>query len=59
MLHDLRQPGADLGLVAVADGLDEQLAQGLALELDLAQDVEHLAAEGLARLLELARGGVW
>ena len=43
----------DLGLLAVADGLDQQLAQGLAFELEPAEHVEDLAAERLARLLEL------
>ena len=49
----VRQAGAHLGLIAVADGLDQQVAQRLALELELAEHVEHLAAERLARLLQL------
>ena len=49
----MRQPGAHLGLVAVADRLDQQVAQRPALELELAEHVEDLAAERLARLLEL------
>ena len=49
----MRQPGAHLGLVAVADGLDQQVAQRPALELQLAEHVEDLAAERLARLLQL------
>ena len=53
MIDHRRQAGTDLGLVAVADRLDEQLAQGAALELELAEHVEHLAAERLARLLQL------
>ena len=53
MVDDLRQAGAHLGLVAVADRLDQQLAQRPALELELAEHVEDLAAERLARLLEL------
>ena len=48
-----RQAGAHLGLIAVADRLDQQIAQGLALELQLAEHVEDLAAEGLAGLLQL------
>ena len=47
-----REAGAHLGLIAVANGLDEQVAQGASLELELAEHVEHLAAERLARLLE-------
>ena len=49
----MREAGAHLGLVAVADGLDQQVAQRPALELELAEHVEDLAAERLARLLEL------
>ena len=37
----------DLGLVAVADRLDQQVAQRPALELELAEHVEDLAAERL------------
>ena len=48
-----REAGAHLGLIAVTDRLDEQIAQGLALELQLAEHVEDLAAEGLAGLLQL------
>ena len=44
---DAREAGAHLGLVAVADGLDQQVAQRLALELQLAEHVEDLAAERL------------
>ena len=53
VLDDRGQAGAHLGLVAVADGLDQQLAQRAALELELAEHVEDLAAQRLARLLEL------
>ncbi len=53
MLDDLRQPRADFGLVAVADRLDQQVAQRPPLELELAQHVEDLAAQRLARLLQL------
>ena len=52
-VDDRRQAGAHLGLVAVADGLDQQLAQRPALELELAEHVEDLAAERLAGLLQL------
>ena len=53
MLDDRGEAGAHLGLVAVADRLDQQVAQRPALELELAEHVEDLAAERLARLLEL------
>ena len=53
VVDDLREPGAHLGLIAVADRLDQQLAQRPALELELAEHVEDLAAQRLARLLEL------
>ena len=46
-----------LRLVAVADGLDQQLAQRAALELQLAEYVEHLPAEGEAGLLQLVEQG--
>ena len=49
----MREPRPHLGLVAVADRLDQQLAQRPALELELAEHVEDLAAERLPRLLEL------
>ena len=44
--------GLYLGLFAVTDSLDQQLAQRLAFELELAENVEHLAAQRLARLLK-------
>jgi hypothetical protein len=47
-----REPSPHLGLITVANGLDEQVAQGASLELELAEDVEHLTAERLARLFE-------
>jgi hypothetical protein len=43
----------DLGLFAMADGFDQQFAQRPALELELAEHVEDLAAERLARLFQL------
>jgi hypothetical protein len=48
-----REVGFDLGLFTVADGLDQQFAQRLALELEFAEHVEDLTAERLARLFEL------
>ena len=55
MIEHRRQAGPHLGLIAVADRLDQQLAQRTPLELELAEHVEHLAAERLARLLELVQ----
>jgi hypothetical protein len=55
----LRQQTLALGrIVAEADRLDEQITERLPLELQLAQDVEDLAAEGAARLLELIQEGL-
>jgi len=53
VLDGALQPGADLGALAVADGLDEELAEGPSLELELSENVEVLPSEGLSRLLEL------
>ena len=47
------QPGPNFGLVAVADGLQEQFAQRTILEGKLAEDVEDLAAQCLAFLVQL------
>ena len=41
-VDDLVEPGADLGVVAVADRLEEEVAQRVALER-LAEHVEDLA----------------
>ena len=53
MLHNLCEPGANLGLIAVPDGLDQQILQGPALENDLAEYVEDAAAQCPTRFLEL------
>ena len=53
VIQHRRQAGTHLGLIAVADRLDQQVTQRFALELELAEHVEHLAAEGLAGLLQL------
>ena len=52
-LDRLGESSAHLGLLAVANGFDEKIAERLALEVDLAEDVEDLPTESLARLLEL------
>ena len=51
--NDLTEARANFGLLTVANRLDQQLTQRAPLELELAEHVEHLAAEGLPRLLEL------
>ena len=48
----LAEPGADLRLVAVADGLKQQVLEARVLE-DLAEDVEDAALERLALDFEL------
>ena len=52
-IHHLIEPRPRFGQVAVADGLDEQIAQAALVEGHLAEDVEHLAAQGAAFLLQL------
>ncbi len=53
MLDRLTQACADLGLIAVANRLDQQLTQRQSVELEFAEHIEHLTAERLARLFEL------
>ena len=53
VLDRLGQAGADIGSLAVADSVDEQFAQRLALKLELAQHIEDLAAQGGTGLFEL------
>ena len=43
----------DLGLFTMADGLNQQVAQGFAFELEFAEHVEHLPPERLTRLFKL------
>ena len=45
VLDHLRQPRAHVGLLAIADGVDQQFAQRPTLEMELAKHVEHLAAQ--------------
>ena len=47
------EPRADLRLLAVADGVEQQLAQRPPFELQLAEHVEDLAAERLPGLFQL------
>src|SRR5437870_4605709 len=49
------EAGADFGLIPIADCFDEQLAQWTPLELQLAENVEDLAAESLACFLQLLK----
>ena len=53
VVHHLEEPGADLGLVAVADRLQQQFAQRPVLEGHLAEHVEDLAAQRLALFVQL------
>ncbi len=53
VVHLLEQPGLDLGLVAVSDRLQQQLAQRPVLEPQGAEDVEDLSPQGLALLRDL------
>ena len=56
VLDGARQAVPDLRLVPVADGLDEQVAKRSACphrKLELAEHIEHLTAQRLARFLEL------
>ena len=52
-----QQAGADFGLVAVADGLEQQVLEAHLLE-DFAQDVEDAAPERLALDVELLEQAV-
>ena len=52
LVHDRIQVGHDLGLFAVADGLDQQIPQGLALELQFSQDIKYLSAKGVPGLFQ-------
>ena len=58
ILDDLGKAGAHLRPLAVADGFDQQLAQRPAFELQLAEHVEHLPAQGAARLFQLLQQAV-
>ena len=55
--NDPGQPRAHVRLVAVANGLDQEFPQRPAFENDLAENVEHLAAKRLARLVQLLQQG--
>ena len=52
-VDDGGQVGLDLRLLAIADGLDEQIAQGLPSNWQLAQHIEDLPAQRLTRLFQL------
>ena len=51
--HGLREAGAHRRFIAVANGFDQELAQVAATELQLAENVEHLAAQVEAGLFQL------
>ena len=48
----LCQPGSHLGPLPIADRLNQEITQGLAFELELAQDIKHLASERMPGLFE-------
>ena len=52
-LDNLVQSRPNLGAVAVPHGLQEQFAQRPIVESKLAENIEHLAAQCLAFLVEL------
>ena len=54
-VHLLVQACAHRRIVAVADGLKQQVAQGAAGKVQLAQNVKDPAAQGLALLIELVQ----
>ena len=51
MIDRRREARSNLRLFPVAYGLDQELAEGTPLEVELAEYIEHLPAEGLPRLL--------
>ena len=53
MIDDLKEPGLDFGLVAVADRLKQQFAERTVVEGELAEHVEDLAAQRLPLFVEL------
>jgi hypothetical protein len=53
MIQHRRQAGANLRLIPVSDCPDQQIPKWFALELELAENIENLAAKGLAGLLQL------
>ena len=55
LMHDERQA---LCLVGVTDGVEDEFAQGLVVERNFAEDVEDLAAEGLAFVVDFFEEGV-
>ena len=53
MIDRRREARSDLRLFPVADCLDQELAEGPPFEVELAEHIEYLPAEGLPRLLQL------
>src|SRR6266550_8252019 len=51
--HNLSESSAHLRLLAVANRLDQEVTQGLAVELQLAQHIEDLTAQRSTSLFEL------
>ena len=46
MVHHLPQPGANFGIIAVANGFDQQIPQVAIIESHFTQNIEHFAAKG-------------
>ena len=53
MIDCRREARSNLRLFPVADGLDQERAKRPPLEVELAEDIEHLPAKRLPRLLQL------
>src|SRR5579884_2665858 len=58
MIDDLKQASPDCGLVAVADCLQEQLAEGTILEGESPQNVEDLAPQCFPLLVQLLQQAI-
>ena len=54
---DLREAGPHFGKLAISDGLDQEFAQRLTVELELAEHIEDLSAERVPGLIQLLQQG--
>ena len=54
VFDNLKQTGADIGPVAIADGLHQQFTQWTVIERNLAQNIEDLSAKGVALFTEFS-----
>ena len=53
IVHNLPQSGTNLGIIAVANGFDQQIPQVAIIEGHLTQDVEYFAAKSFAFFFQL------